>query len=317
MNQVDARPILVDIGASGTPPALWQGLKLVSTYIGFDPDSREIRPLEDSGFYAAWIVNKAIVEHKEQETVRFYLTRSPYCSSTLHPVSDSLENYLYADLFTIESQKDVPSITLEAALYALNFDQIHWLKLDSQGMDLRLFTSLPASVSQSILALDVEPGLIDAYEGEDLFTDLHTELTKYGFWLADASVLGSVRVNKQSVAHFPHLTEQLAYVKTAPGWVEARYLRTVQSLQDGAYNKADYVMLWVFTMQAGHFGFALDVLSAYVERFGNDSYANIMEQEVTAALRRISPHPLVQFAKSLLPRSLKRWVKIQINRLKS
>lgn len=316
MNELNIHPVLVDIGASGTPPTVWQPLKPFSIYVGFDPDSRDIRSLDDSGFFAAWIVNKAIIAESDQETVRFYLTRSPYCSSTLLPITTSLENYLYADLFTVELQKDVPSTTLEAALQALNLDRIHWLKLDSQGMDLRLFKSLPDTLSGSVLALDVEPGLIDAYEGEDLFVQLHAELTKSGFWLADARVLGSVRVRKETVSRYPHLAEQLPRVKTAPGWVEARYLRSIESMRAGENESSDYVLLWLFAMQTGHYGFALDVLSEYARCFGEDAKSALMEQETAEALRRNSPHPLMKLAKSFVPRSVKQWAKAQLKRFR-
>ena len=58
----------------------------------------------------------------------------------------------------------------------LSLSGIDWLKTDSQGTDLRIFNSLRPEVRSRVLAIDIEPGLIDAYVGEDLFVDAHKEL---------------------------------------------------------------------------------------------------------------------------------------------
>ena len=81
-----------------------------------------------------------------------------------------------------------------------NLSTLDWLKVDLQGTDLRLFTMLDAPLRSHVLALDIEPGLIDAYIGEDLFIETHRTLTQSGFWLADLDVQGTVRVKQQTLS---------------------------------------------------------------------------------------------------------------------
>jgi len=48
LNRNGIEPVLVDVGASGGSPRIWQPIRQFSTYIGFDGDTREIHhPQED------------------------------------------------------------------------------------------------------------------------------------------------------------------------------------------------------------------------------------------------------------------------------
>ena len=93
----------MDVGASGTTPEIWNLIARQSLYVGFDPDLREIKELQDGRFWRAIIVNEAVTDDKNSAEVEFYLTKSPYCSSTLKPDTESLSNFLFADLFLVES----------------------------------------------------------------------------------------------------------------------------------------------------------------------------------------------------------------------
>src|SRR5207247_2893397 len=145
--------------------------------IGFDPDLREIREIPGGQYHRAVIVNDAVTDSENRHEVRFYMTKSPYCSSTLLPDSRSLENYIYSDLFVVEREAKVRAATLDAVVQRLGLTGIDWLKVDTQGTDLRIFGTLSSNLRAGVLAIDVEPGLIDAYQGEDLFVDTHSALT--------------------------------------------------------------------------------------------------------------------------------------------
>ena len=89
--------------------------------------------------------------------------------------------------------------TTRAILDRLSLDRIDWFKTDSQGIDLRLFNSLRDEVRSRVLAVDIEPGLISAYLGEDTFVDVHKNLTRSGFWLSNVNVCGTVRMRKSAL----------------------------------------------------------------------------------------------------------------------
>src|SRR5258706_144731 len=72
--------------------------------------------------------------------------------------------------------------TLTAAAGRLGLGRIDWLEVDSQGTALRIINSLRDDLRGRLLAVDTEPGLRGAYVGEDLFSDVHGDLVRQGFW---------------------------------------------------------------------------------------------------------------------------------------
>lgn len=283
-------PVLVDIGASGSPPTIWRPISRRSIYVGFDPDLREVREIPAGEFHKSWILNTAVTAQGGGET-RFYLTRSPYCSSTLPPDQESLSDFLYADLFVVERTQQVPAATLEEALARLALDGADWLKLDTQGTDLRIFKSMGADSRRHVLALDIEPGLIDAYRGEDLFVEAHRELTREGFWLSGLDVKGTVRMRRSTLSEIgglpgaPDESTVRRTVRTTPGWCEARYLRRPDG-EHGPRDAREFALLWAFSLLDGQYGFALDLAAEYRKRFGAD-----------AVFRRLLDVPLLRIRK--------------------
>jgi Methyltransferase FkbM domain len=291
------RPTLFDVGASGVTPGDWKDIASHSIYVGFDPDRRELHEVKDGTYFKATIVNQAVTADPAATEVHFHLTRSPYCSSTLPPDLPALSNYIFEGLFHIERETSVPATTLDAVLRRLGLDSIDWLKVDSQGTDLSLFNSITEPVRNRILAVDVEPGLIDAYAGEDLFIDAHRSLTKQGFWLSDLAVKGTVRLRAASVeglrqavggraaedasSGFALLERSL---KRSPCWCEARYLRTLEWLAHHNLGEREYVLLWVFALVDGQAGFAWDVARDYAARFGVGQVSGMLRDEALAVV---------------------------------
>ncbi|MGF1579656.1 MAG: FkbM family methyltransferase [Gemmataceae bacterium] len=288
----DLNPILIDVGASGAPPKIWDSIASRSTYVGFDPDLREIRETTGGHFARSIIVNEAVTASAEGGKTRFYFTKSPYCSSTLRPSHEPLQNQLFAELFEIKSEAEVSATTLEAVLARLNLDRVDWLKIDSQGTDLRIVEAIPDIVGRSILALDVEPGLIDAYEGEDHFVTAHSALVNQGYWLANLEVCGTVRMRQSTLKHILATYPEVNYfglergLPTAPGWCNATYLRTLESLASNEALRPAYAMLWLFAVLHNQIGFALDVALEIRSLFGDNELSTVMENELVPYLEQ-------------------------------
>lgn len=303
LSKLDLHPVLIDIGASDTPPKIWERIARHSVYVGFDPDLRELYEVSDSRFYKATIVNEAVTNDKQSNEALFYFTKSPYCSSTLEPDLNSLSNFIFSDLFVVEREEKIRTTSLDAVMDHLSLPCIDWLKTDSQGTDLRIFNSLRAEVRSRVLALDIEPGLIDAYVGEDLFVDAHRELTRNGFWLSDLNVCGTVRMRRSTLREIMALNTDISYelvdktLKKSPGWCEARYFRTIEWLAQGDFTKRDYVLLWTFALLDDQLGFAIDLGIEYDRIFGKDDISRAMKEESILRIRQ-SRHK-VRFAKSL------------------
>jgi len=287
---MDLSPVLVDVGASGKSPKIWKPIASLSTYVGFDPDYSGQPPVPEGRFRRIEILREACVAEATQADVGLYVTKAPYCSSTLAPDVKALSHFLFSDLFSVEETVRVPAISLAAVLERLRLDGVDWLKTDSQGTDLRIFLSLPTQIRNHVMAIDCEPGLIDAYVGEDLFAQTHSQLTLEGFWLSDLSLRGAVRMKTKNGRDLEErgivrkgLLERT--IKKSPGWVEARYLRSLDWLEAAGGSKRDYVFLSTFAVMDGQLGFALDVSREYGRRFGRDDIAAALED---VALRRIA-----------------------------
>jgi hypothetical protein len=283
--------VLVDVGASGDPPQLWSSIAQQSVFVGFDPDLRAVREVADGRFRREIMINEAVVADEAASKTKLFLTHSPYCSSTLRPDAPSLENYLFADLFKVVGEVEVSATTLNKIVRRLDLAGIDWLKLDTQGIDLRLFQSLEPATRDGVLALDIEPGLIDAYEGEDLFSDSHSYLVKSGFWLAHLDVKQTVRMRQTTLdwilaGQSPQDAKKIVdTLDKIPGWTEATYLRTIESLRRRNAGRRDYLLLWMFSLLMGRFGFAFDVAAAFEQEFKNDPLSPVLKTESLAQFR--------------------------------
>jgi len=309
LRDAGVEPVLVDIGASGATPRIWDPIAPASMYVGFDPDRREVR--DSRGRYRrAVLVDRAVTDDAACTDVPFYLTRAPYCSSTLMPATESLAEYLFSELFEVEQVVRVPATTLAAVVREFGLKSIDWLKTDSQGTDLRLLRSLPKQIGARVLAVDVEPGLIGAYCGEDLFSEVHEEMVDNGFWLSDLHVKGAVRLRVSTARAFPggaDIDGLASALRKSPGWVEARYLRQPQWLAESGCGPREYLVSWVFALLDGQAGFALDLAAEYRQKFPSDPLTERLTRETlrrtAGAFRRATV--LGKLARGV--RKLRRW----------
>src|SRR5215210_2878202 len=102
LSKLEIHPVLIDVGSSGATPEVWEGIARHSIYVGFDPDLREIYETSEGHFHQSVTINEAITSDPVSTEVSLYLTRFAYCSSTLRPDTESLSNFLFADLFEVE-----------------------------------------------------------------------------------------------------------------------------------------------------------------------------------------------------------------------
>ena len=276
-------PVLVDVGSAGISHQIWQPIASQSVVVGFDPDSRNQDKAFGKGYARAVMVDKAVSPDDTAESVDFILTEYPSCSSMLEPDLEQLSSFSFRDFFRPVRRCTVPATSLNRIIEAEQLGTIHWIKLDSQGADLRLLQSLGLPHWKKLLAVDIEPGLIKAYKGEDLFTDCHSWLIDQGFWMSRLEYQSYPKLRPETLDELSEHTgidrEQLMRrLPRAPTAVEGRYLREVAWLRDSAEGPAALVLASVFGLLDGQFGYAYDVASAYTERFGNDELAGAMRK---------------------------------------
>jgi FkbM family methyltransferase len=279
-----APPVLVDVGAAQGIHLPWRRIAKYSVCVAFEADERELESVtsEAAGFRRLTTYN-AIAAERPSPTESFYLTTSPFCSSRLAPRLDSLGRYAFAPLFEVERMVELRALGLSAALAELGLERVDWIKIDSQGTDLRLFRSLADELARTVLVAEFEPGIIDAYEGEDLLADLLVEMRGRGFWVSEMTVRGSTRIDSTLAQRMlgSRASDYLdASHKTAPGWAEIEYFNNF--VDEDSLGKRELLLGCAFAFLRGHNAFALELATKGRDRFG----APFEDLERTA-LRRI------------------------------
>jgi hypothetical protein len=229
--------------------------------------------------------NKAVAETDRQE-LEFYMTASPYCSSALKPNLKNLCEYSFTDDFRVEKTTIVPTISLESSLREIRLDYIDWLKLDSQGKDLDIFRSLGDLIRRRLLVLDIEPGIMDFYEGENTFSPAHSYLLENDFWLSKASFQKYPRISKSTREKLASYRVDFSLLPGNPTAVEARYYRTLGHLVSTQASIRDCVCLWVLSMLNFNYGFALDVGVHVVEQGSNRQVGDLLIQQTLTEIER-------------------------------
>jgi hypothetical protein len=275
----DAPPVLIDIGASGEINAKWAPIAPYSVCLAFDADDREFRFTERlNQTYKRLITFNRIVTSGSEKEADFYLTASPFCSSLLAPEKEKLAPWVFRELFAVERVVKLPTITLEESLKQAGIDYIDWFKADTQGTDLRLFTSLPAALQHGISGAEFEPGIIDAYSGEDKLYSVMQEMHHRDFWLSSMEVKGVQRLQPgYALGVNPFVSRRM--LRKTPGWAEMTYLK-----QPVADNPRQLLLLFVFALLERQFGFALEVCDKAIGRFPDPLFAECKK----AALRQLA-----------------------------
>ena len=250
-------PILVDVGASAGLPVDWSLIAPYSICIAFDADTRDfsISESESKGYKKLYLLNR-LVASKTKDLTSFFLTRSPHCSSSLKPDEKSIKSWAFNKMFDIENIVDMPADTLTNLLITIGVDYIDWFKIDSQGTDLRIFKSLPVNIIEKIIVAEFEPGIINAYIGEDKLHQLMNYMDKKPFWISSMKIKGSQRIDQNDLVDLNMLQSKSidSFLKMAPGWCEISY---INNLENDNLSRRDLLLSWVFSSIKEEHGFAL------------------------------------------------------------
>ena len=282
-------PVLVDVGAAGGVHPAWRRIARHSIGVGFEPDAREAAPLSAAqGLFRRWIYCPGLVVPAPTADGRqpLHLTRSPQCSSTLPPRPDALREWAFADFFAVTETRAFPATTLVDALTAQGLDQVDWLKCDTQGLDLGIYRSLPPAWRTRLFAAEFEPGLINAYEGEDKVADVLAAMESEPFWLANLELGRTVR-GRPEMFDRVFGADKRPWIRrlapSAPAWANLFFLRDV-SREPDALDRRAHLLSWTFATLARQHGCALGVAEAGGQRFNGGLFGE-MARASTRSLR--------------------------------
>lgn len=279
-------PVLIDIGASGGLPKQWKLLAPYSICVAFDADSRDFVVSESAncGWKKLYSLNR-LVSANSSDDVDFYLTKSPYCSSMLQPDNESLKSWAFSPLFDVDKVVRLPAVNLHSVLEKIGLSYIDWYKSDSQGADLRIFDTLPKSIIRKVISTEFEPGIIDAYKGEDKLYQLMAYMDKLPFWLSRLQIKGSHRLDQDDLRSLNFLQRKYLrpFLKIAPGWGEISY---INKLIDPEMTCREYLLAWVFATIKGEHGFGL-----HVAKTGSIKFNEMLFDELRIESMRLMSSP--------------------------
>jgi FkbM family methyltransferase len=264
LDRVGARPVLVDVGASGAAHAPWTPVAHKSVFVGFDPDDRELNPALGRNFAAHHMIPKIVAGPDTGQRSNFYLTEFPQCSSMLEPDAEALAPYLFAGLFKVERTTEVETTTLAAVMTDLNLPTIDWLKVDTQGRDLSVIRGLDEARLNRLLCVEVEPGFTPFYRDEESFFQIDTMLRGRGFWLAHLKPQQFPRVRASTIKEafgmdIRAVDPAARLFGSSPTAAEARYMIGPEALHARQAPLRDYVVAWTFAVATGLWGYALEL----------------------------------------------------------
>lgn len=280
-------PVLFDIGASGQLNKEWKQIANRSICIAFDADDRKIDYVEkeSSGYLKLVMFNKIVAEDGGEK--RFFLTTSPFCSSSLRPNTDKLKKWAFADLFKVEKEIEIDTVSLPSVLRELSLGYIDWFKTDSQGTDLRLFKSLDEKVISNILVAEFEPGIMDSYIGEDKMYKIMEFMENRPFWLDELNIKGTQRIGHEYVNNLSKMQKKLFYIslKTSAFWGEMSYINTFEKKE--TWNKRDLLLGWIFSTIKQQHGFAYEISKIGQSQFA-DPIFGILKGESIISIKKLA-----------------------------
>ena len=299
-------PVLVDVGAAGGVHPAWQKIARHAIGVGFEPDVREAAPLDAAQReFKKWIFcpGLAVPERPASGQATLHLTKSPQCSSTLKPRTTELGEWSFAEFFAVTERRAFSATTLKEALTAQGIARVDWLKCDTQGLDLKLWQSLPAEWRARTLAVEVEPGIIDAYAGEEKLGDVLAALAGEPFWLAELTV-GRVPRGRPALLEKYLGTGAATWVRRlapgAPAWANAHFLRDF-ARESEVLDRRAHLLGWVWATLAGQHSGALAVADAGARRFGGGFF-----DEMAAVSARSLRWAMVRGVPAMVARRLER-----------
>jgi hypothetical protein len=295
-------PVLIDLGGAGGVHGIFNTIKQHCIIICIDADNRDFGSVREDNI----IKITKIVSDVENKNDDFYLTASPHCSSRLKPLREKLSEYSFASLFEVTSKIQLESITLPQIIRDNNIQTVDWFKADTQGTDLRLFKSLPKALSANVIVAEFEPGILDAYDGEDKYLDVLLYMKDQPYWMDEAVIKGSKRLNLPFLAQYiepERLNKYEAFIKDSPGWCEVSFINTFET--EGMRSKRNLLLGILFSVLKKQYGFALKLACT-----GTSIYGDCVFAEVLPSIESFfKPKPLKQ------PRSLSTRINNRVKRL--
>ena len=296
-------PVLVDVGGAGGVYPAWRSLSKFSVCVVIDPNPQARDEIEGMRklFRRAILVERAVCERGDRYKRDFYQTRSRYCSSLLAPDAAGCVDWEVGSLFDVEKIEEIEVETLGQLIVNAGLERIDWLKVDSQGTDLRIYASLSEQIKALIQAVDLEPGIANFYMGEDKLWDAMKVMHEDGFWLSQMQLGTARRFPSGQWNSLAWLDRRIAAInlRRSPGWAELSYLRIPHADMD----KRRLLINCAFAWAQRQYGACLRSAQVGLQVTGDAIFEMILEA-AARKIREFEPSTIVEAGSRVMCRLL-------------
>jgi hypothetical protein len=290
---VNEPPVLFDIGASYGVVKEWADIAKYCKCVAFDADAREFGYINnEKSIFKELFVYNCIITDKVDGSMDFYLTRSPGCSSLLEPDTEGLSEWEFNELFCIDKKVSLKTRSINSVLKELDIKKVDWFKSDSQGTDLRLFSCMGDEACSKTIIAEFEPGILDAYKGEDKLYSVIGFMLNRPFWVCDLDLFGDRRFNKDIIKKYG-MEDHRYKIRTSPGWGNVSFINTFKS--SSTNNSRDYLFGWIVATIKLQHGFALELADAAYDKFGQEIFRKLIDHSKNEIIKL--PKPVIKYVK--------------------
>lgn len=160
--------VYVDCGARGEDNHPFLHAFPGAQYIGFEADAEESARVQAKLKNGRKIFPVAV--GRTNETLPFYVTKNPACSSFLEPNQLFFGQFLDAAGDTeIRSIIKLPVVTLDDYLPKVDVHSIDFIELDTQGSELDILKGAENFLKDSVLGLRIEVEFSPIYKNQPCF----------------------------------------------------------------------------------------------------------------------------------------------------
>jgi len=196
--------VVADVGAAHGLPGHVEILRDVADLLLFEPNEQAARELENQYSDLSTrlrVLRVALSENGGARTL--YVTNAPTGSSLLAPRKEHAIEIGDSEYFFPVREVPIETRSLRSVLRETGVDRLDLIKLDAQGSECEILRGLGSEHRETILAVEVEIGLQNAYANQPLFSDVDTLLRSWGFQLFDTKPARSHRAKNGDYNYYP------------------------------------------------------------------------------------------------------------------
>ncbi|MFQ5563812.1 MAG: FkbM family methyltransferase [Parvularculaceae bacterium] len=291
---------LLDVGARGGGLP-WLGFFApFSSYYGCEPDATAAAGLRhvlkrNNPWRRTVVIPEALASKPGPATL--YLTRHPGFSSTLKPNMSVVSDFGLEEEFTVEDTIEVPTLTLEKAAEKYGFEDVGFVKIDTQGTELDILKSGAALLKGPVQGVFVEVEFRQFYRRQPLFSEVEKFLRQCGFEL----------IRMDPVARRRTTTDlRIGYSRREITWAHALFMK---ARPDPA--KADKETLYPYLVRQIAIAVASEQFDLAADRIAHPDCAKVLKDAgLKVAVDDLDAYVSKRVARSLYEDFRKRWPEI-------